>query len=103
MDLREYYANIRRIEKEIAEPLVVIVSRRTGDGGRRGVMSEVPRELAARMIADGKAELADAESAAEHRATVRRKWENAQGVATAFEPVAGRSRPARSGQRKKKA
>jgi hypothetical protein len=58
MDLRAYYQKIRKIEATIKEPTVVIVSRATPEGGRGGVKNEVPRRLAARLIAEEKADLA---------------------------------------------
>jgi hypothetical protein len=57
MDLRSYYEAIRRIEAQIAEAEVVVVSRETPDGGRGGVKSTVPRKLAARLIVEGLAVL----------------------------------------------
>lgn len=64
MDLRAYYARIREIEAQILEPLVVIISRATREGGRKGVRTEAPRAVAARLIAEGRAELAGSEEAA---------------------------------------
>lgn len=74
MDLRIYYEKIRRIEAEIQEASVVIVSRGTGDGGRAGLRVDVPRAVAARLIAEEKADLADAEEAAKFRAEVESRW-----------------------------
>jgi len=74
MDLRAYYQTIRRIESEIEEVSAVIVSL---DGSR--TKTEVPRAVAARMIAEGKAELADAEDAAEFRAGVEARWKARRG------------------------
>jgi hypothetical protein len=80
MDLRAYYQKIRRIEAGITETSVVIVSRETSDGGRAGVCVDVPRSVAARLIADEKADMASAEDAAEFRASVETKWKIAQRV-----------------------
>ncbi len=74
MDLKKYYARIRAIEEEIHEESVVIVSRATPDGGRAGVKNEAPRGVAARLIAEEKADLASEEEAAEYRALVEKKW-----------------------------
>jgi hypothetical protein len=74
MDLREYYRKIRAIETDIRDDSVVIVSRETPDGGRPGVATDVPRSVAARLIADEKAELATPEQAAAFRADVERRW-----------------------------
>lgn len=80
MDLRAYYQKIRRIEAGITEADVVIISRETSDGGRAGVFTDVPRSVAARLIADEKAELASADDAAGFRAAVETKWKIAQRV-----------------------
>jgi hypothetical protein len=74
MDLRAFYQTIRKITAEITEEAAVIISRETSDGGRAGVMTEVPRGLAARLIAEGKADLAGPEEAAEFRAAVEARW-----------------------------
>jgi hypothetical protein len=67
MDLRAYYQKIRKIEAGITDAFAVVVSRDTPDGGRRGVKSVVPRSLAARLIADEKADLAEDQHAANRR------------------------------------
>ena len=61
MDMKAFYQKLRQIEESISDPHVVIVSHETPDGGRAGVMTETPRPLAARMIAEGKARLATKE------------------------------------------
>lgn len=63
MDLRVYYQKIRAIEAAIEEPFVTIISRETSDGGKAGVKTEVPRKLAARLIAEERAELMKPERA----------------------------------------
>ncbi len=78
MDLRTYYQTIRKIEAEITEEEAVIISRETSDGGRAGVKTEVSRELAARLIAEGTADLASPEDAAEFRAEIEARWKTAQ-------------------------
>ena len=77
MDLRAYYQKIRQLEAEIREESVVITSLATPDGGRAGIRTEVPRSVAARMIADEKAELASDEAATEFRSEMERKWKAA--------------------------
>lgn len=59
MDVRQYFRKLREIESMIVEEFPVIVSLETSDGGRAGVASEVSRLNAARMIAEGRATLAD--------------------------------------------
>jgi len=66
MDLKEYYRKIREIEAGIREADAVIVC-----GGK---MSEAPRAVAARLIADGKATLATEEAAEKFRAQTRERW-----------------------------
>ena len=74
MDLRAYYSKIRRVEAEMPEESVVMVSLETPEGGKAGTRTEVPRPLAARLVVDGKAEIASPEEAAEFRAMVEAKW-----------------------------
>jgi hypothetical protein len=78
MDLRVYYQKIRKIEAAIKESEAVIVSRETADGGKRGVKTDVPRSVAARLVAEEKADLASAEEAAQYRADVEAKWKAAE-------------------------
>jgi hypothetical protein len=58
MNLRDYYAKIRETEAVLYGTPVVLVSLATPDGGRPGVASEVPPQVAAKMIVDGTARLA---------------------------------------------
>ena len=67
MNVKAYYQKIRDFERTLPEPFVVIVSQDTSDGGRGGLLTEVPKQLAARMITDGRARLASAEAAREFR------------------------------------
>jgi len=67
MDLKVYYQKIRETRQKLPEKDVVIVSHETLDGGRAGVCTEVPRELAAKMLVDGTASVANEEMAAEFR------------------------------------
>jgi hypothetical protein len=78
MDLRMYYQKLRKIEQEIADPHVVMVSHETSDGGRAGQLAEVSRTIAARLILEGRAHLATAEESAEFQASVQKALEEAQ-------------------------
>ncbi len=78
MDLRAYYQKIRKIEAEIPEQYVVMVSRETPDGGKPGMKTDVPRSLAAKLIVEEQARLASPEETAEFRAEVERRWSEAQ-------------------------
>ena len=76
MDLQKLYQRIRGIEAEVHEDFAVIVSRATPDGGRAGVMCDVARAVAARLVAEEKADLATEADAAEFRSEVERKWKH---------------------------
>ena len=65
MDVTIYYKRIRETEAAIATPFVVVKSLRTEDGGKKGVLVEVPRYLAAKMAVEGSAEVVAAEVAEE--------------------------------------
>ncbi len=67
MDLKVFYRKLRELEASIAEPHVVVVSRETPDGGHEGVMTEVERETAARLVIERRARLATAEETAAFR------------------------------------
>jgi hypothetical protein len=58
MDVKTYYQRIRATEATIATPYAVVSSLPTDDGGKKGVLVEVPRYLAAKMIVEGSAQLA---------------------------------------------
>src|SRR5580704_11667977 len=53
MDLRAYYQKVREAEAGMTSPHVVIVSLATPDGGKPGVVTEVPTPIAARMVVEG--------------------------------------------------
>jgi hypothetical protein len=59
VDLRQYFKKIRETEAALAEPFPLIVSLETPEGGKSGVISEVSRELAAKMFVEGRAALAN--------------------------------------------
>lgn len=61
MDVKTYYQRIRETEKTIPTSYAVVASLSTDDGGKKGVLVEVPRHLAAKMIVEGSAEIASAE------------------------------------------
>ncbi len=67
MNLKAYYQKIREVERTLVEPFAVLVSHATSDGGRDGTLIEVPSQLAARMIADGRGHLADNDEAKDFR------------------------------------
>lgn len=58
MDLKQYFRKLREVESTIAESYPLIVSLETPDGGKPGMVTEVSRLNAARMIIEGRALLA---------------------------------------------
>jgi len=67
MDLRVYYQRIRETRDTLPDQDVVVISCETQDGGRAGVCTEVPKALAAKMIVDGVAEVANDEKTMAYR------------------------------------
>jgi hypothetical protein len=61
MNLRHHFQKIREVESQIADEFTVVVSLEGADGGRPDIATEVPRRIAARMIAEGTARLARVE------------------------------------------
>ncbi len=59
MDLRQYYKKLHEAESKMPETHVLVVSLETGDGGKEGVITEVPRRNACQLILDGRAKRAD--------------------------------------------
>lgn len=78
MDLRVFYQKLRKLEQEIADPHVVVVSNETADGGKAGQRSEVGRGIAARLILEGRARLANAEEATEYRKGLEQALQEAE-------------------------
>lgn len=64
MDLRAYYREVVKQEEAIPGPFALIVSCKTSVGGQEGVISEVARGVAAKMIVEKTARLATAEEEA---------------------------------------
>ena len=83
MDLQVYYQKVRETEELIPDEFTVIVSLKTGDGGKEGTQTEVPRRLAARMVADNLARLATGEELAAHRAAMAELKRQAEQTAAA--------------------
>lgn len=68
MDLFLYYNKIREEERKIEEEFPLVISNETGDGGKAGLTTEVPKAVAARMIVQGVARLAEPAEATAFRA-----------------------------------
>ncbi len=73
MNLRDFYANVRNTLAMIESPFVVLVSKDTPDGGKKGVMTLVKRETAARLIVEDRAKLATEEESAAYFADEKAK------------------------------
>lgn len=69
MDLTAYYQKIRATEATITDAFPVVESLATADGGKAGVFTEVTRDIAAKMIVEGEAQLATSAEAAAFRAS----------------------------------
>ena len=59
MDLKNYFRKVREAEASILSPHVVVVSLPTRDGGVGGRLTEMSRELAAKLLVEGRARLAE--------------------------------------------
>jgi hypothetical protein len=84
MNLKSYFQKIREFESSIVEPFVVLISHETSDGGKEGLMTEVPKAVAAKMIADGRGRLASEEAtrAFQERKAQARKDADTEATAT---------------------
>ena len=81
MDVKQYYRKIAEAEQALKEEFPVVVSLETPDGGRNGVLAEVPRYTAAKLIVEGKAALATEEQKQqyfEQQAAIRKAAEKAE-------------------------
>jgi len=83
MDVKTYYQKIRETEATITTPYAVVVSLPTDDGGKKGVLVEVPRHLAAKMIVEGSAEIATDDRATAFRQAQAAASKAAKDAATA--------------------
>lgn len=70
MDLRAFFRKVREKEQELLTTTtgqhLIVASLETPDGGRPGVLTEVSRLVAARLIVEGKATLANPEEMLEY-------------------------------------
>jgi hypothetical protein len=67
MDMRAFYQKIHDAAAAIEEPFPIVISLATGDGGKTGTPVEVTRPVAAKMIVEGSARLANGEEAQQFR------------------------------------
>ena len=78
MDMKSYFRRVREVEATIVDKDAVIVSAQTADGGREGVITEVPRAVAARLVAEGRARLAFDAERSEYVAATRERHAQAE-------------------------
>jgi len=78
MDLRAYYQKLKKLEQEITDPHVVVISHETPDGGKAGQRTEVSRRAAARLVIEGRAQLASPEEAAAYRNAAEQSRQTAE-------------------------
>jgi hypothetical protein len=70
MDLKAYYQKIREIEGKILEEFPVVASQVHPDGRLAGILTEVTRTVAAKLLVEGVARLASLEETKAFRAAV---------------------------------
>jgi hypothetical protein len=58
MDLRSYYKKVREADSTLKGNDIVLVSLATSEGGKEGVLTEAPRGVAAKLIAEQRARVA---------------------------------------------
>ncbi len=67
MDLKAYYRRVREIEASLPEGDVLVASLATPDGGKAGVLTELNRFDAAKLMADGRARSATPEEISSYK------------------------------------
>jgi hypothetical protein len=78
MDIRIYFQKIRDLENTLSTPFVVVSSLDTPDGGKEGMLTEVPRAVAAQLIVERKARLATEVEVREYREREERERAEAE-------------------------
>jgi len=78
MDVKQYFKKLRELEATIPQTDVIVVSSETPDGGKAGVMTEVPRRNACQLVLEGRARLASEAEAAAYRQCEEAKREEFQ-------------------------
>jgi hypothetical protein len=58
MDVKQYYRKVNEVEMGLKDKYPMVISLETADGGKAGIVSEVSRTLAAKLIVEGRAALA---------------------------------------------
>ncbi len=66
MKLHEYYDKLKQKEAEISGKDIYVTSLATGDGGKAGVVTQVPKRVGCQLIVEGKARLASEDEVLEY-------------------------------------
>ncbi|MBI4893433.1 MAG: hypothetical protein HY821_22620 [Acidobacteria bacterium] len=64
MELQKYFRELREKEAEISGKDIYVTSLATGDGGKPGVVTQVPKRLGCQLMVERKARLASEEEVA---------------------------------------
>lgn len=75
MDLRSYFKKVHEAEAQLKGEYLVMVSLATPEGGKDNVKTEVPRRVAAKLIAEGKSRAATEEETLEFHEANRQALE----------------------------
>lgn len=67
MDVKQYFRRLRETEASISETYPLVMSLETEDGGKAGLITEVHKHAAAKMIVEGRAVLANEEERTRYR------------------------------------
>lgn len=75
MDVKGYFRKVRELESSIADRFVIVVSQTTVDGGKEGIISEVPKFVGCQLVVEGRARIASPEETESYRAEQRAAYE----------------------------
>ena len=81
MDVKQYFRKLREVENSFIDSYPVVISLETSDGGKAGLISEMSRPVAAKMIVEGRAVVATEEQKAfyyEQQEAAKRAAEKAE-------------------------
>jgi hypothetical protein len=67
MTLEQYFFKIKKLTEALTAESVVVVSLETFDGGKAGLLNELPKELAAKWVVEDRVRLASDQESAEYR------------------------------------
>lgn len=67
MNLQDYFSKLRQKESEIEGRDIYLSSLETPDGGKAGIITQVPKRLGCQLIVEGKARLASEAEVEEHQ------------------------------------